>query len=77
MVLREAISVAGVGIVIGAALAIGGTRVIEKFLFGITPANPIAIVLASLALAALAMAASYAPARRASSVDPAEALRRE
>ncbi|HEX3880534.1 MAG TPA: ABC transporter permease [Bryobacteraceae bacterium] len=77
MVLREAISVAGAGIVIGAALAIGGTRVIEKFLFGITPANPIAIVLASLALAALAMAASYAPARRASSVDPAEALRRE
>jgi predicted permease len=65
----------------GLALGLGGagavTRVLEKFLFGVTPLDAGVFALVSLCLAAAALLASFVPARRAARVDPAVALRCE
>jgi putative ABC transport system permease protein len=65
------------GIVIGIAGALAASRVLQKLLYGIKPTDAITFVVGSLVLAAVALAASYLPARRASRVDPMVALRYE
>ena len=77
MVLRQAAVVAGVGIGLGLAAALGLNRVLRSFLFGVEPDDPWALAGAGLLLAIVALAAAYLPARRATSVDPAEVLRAE
>jgi ABC-type antimicrobial peptide transport system permease subunit len=66
-----------IGIVVGVPIALAGTHLIRSMLFGLGPADPIALVAACAILAAIAAAASYIPARRASHVDPMVALRYE
>jgi putative ABC transport system permease protein len=76
MVLREGLLFAGVGVAIGIGGALALTRVMGKLLYGIAPRDPVTYVSASLLLA-VAAAACYIPARRATRVDPMAALRSE
>jgi putative ABC transport system permease protein len=66
-----------VGVSVGLAGALAGGRWIAALLFGVTPADPATFVAAVSTLALTAACAIYLPARRAASVDPAEALRRD
>jgi predicted permease len=77
MVLREALLLALVGVATGLPAALAATRLIESLLFGLTPADPTTVSLATLLMIAVAASASYLPARRASRVDPMVALRYE
>ena len=81
LVMRGVISyglrLTAVGLALGLAGALGGTRVLSSFLYGIRPTDPITLAAASLILAAVALTASYLPARRATRVDPMVALRYE
>jgi predicted permease len=74
---RRGLVLAGVGVAIGLAGALGSTRFMQSLLFGIGPLDPIAFMLMPAVLAAAAVLASYLPARRAAAVDPVETLRAE
>jgi putative ABC transport system permease protein len=67
----------GVGIAIGLAGALAVTRFLRTLLFGISPFDAPSFVGVSVMLTAIALLASYLPARRAAKVDPVEALRYE
>jgi ABC-type lipoprotein release transport system permease subunit len=56
-------------------MALATTRVLGSLLFGVSPTDPFILAGATLVLVLIAALASYAPARRASRVDPAEVLR--
>jgi putative ABC transport system permease protein len=77
MIMREAGLLLGIGLVIGAALALAAARAAASMLFGLKPHDPLTIVLAIVALAAVAALASFLPAHRASRLDPMVALRDE
>jgi predicted permease len=77
MVLREVCVLAAVGLAIGVPAALGTSRLIESFLFGVRPNDPRALALAAVILLTAAFVAGYGPARRASRVDPMVALRHE
>jgi putative ABC transport system permease protein len=77
MILGQSIAMALVGAVFGLLGGIGATRVLAKFLFGVTATDPLTLGGVALLLVASASAASYIPARRAASVDPIIALRVE
>jgi predicted permease len=77
MLLRWALMLVGGGIVSGAIGAFVVTRMLTSFLFGTRPDDPLTFVSVSLLLAAVALLASYIPARRATKVDPMVALRYE
>lgn len=66
-------SLAGIALGIGGALLL--TRLISAHLFGVGPTDPVTYAAVSLGLTAVALLASYLPARRASRVDPAITLR--
>jgi putative ABC transport system permease protein len=63
------------GVTLGLLLAMGAARLLERFLFGVTPFDAATFVAASLVLAAAALVACYQPARRAAAVDPVTVLR--
>jgi predicted permease len=77
MVLRESILLIGAGSVIGIGAALGLTRLIKSFLYGLSAMDPIAFGAAALLLIAVGSFAGYLPARRASKIDPMIALRYE
>ena len=77
MVLRESMTVTGIGIVIGVAGALGASRLIASVLYGLKPIDPLTFALATAVLAAVAVLAGYLPARRAAKIDPMVALRHE
>jgi putative ABC transport system permease protein len=77
MILLEALLLLAIGIVVGLGLSVAMGRTASSLLFGVKPADPITLALAAALLAAVAVAASYIPARRASKVDPMVALRCE
>jgi predicted permease len=77
MVLRQSLAVVAAGIAIGLLLALGAARGIGSLLVGVRPGDPITFALTAAALVAVGIAASYAPARRATRVNPTEALRQE
>jgi predicted permease len=76
-VLREAGILVCAGVAVGVLAAIGVTRVLGKMLFGLTPTDPLAFLIASVTLLAVAGSAAFIPARRASRIDPIAALREE
>jgi ABC-type antimicrobial peptide transport system permease subunit len=77
MILREVVLLATVGLAIGVPAAMASTRLVESFLFGLKPNDATALIGAALLLVLAAAAAGYAPARRASRIDPWTALRHE
>jgi macrolide transport system ATP-binding/permease protein len=77
MILREVLIMLLAGFAIGLPAALGGSRFVESFLFGIKANDPRAIAFALAILASATLAAGYAPARRASRIDPMTALRHE
>ena len=77
MVLRQGVLLALAGAAIGVALGTGAGRVLASFLFGIPPLDPLAIVGTAVVFTAVGAAACYGPARRATSIDPIAALKRE
>jgi predicted permease len=76
-VLRGAATVSALGTLGGLVVAIGATRLLSSLLFGVTARDPLTLVFASAIIIATTLLASYIPARRASSVDPAVVLRAE
>jgi len=77
MVVVRGLCLAGVGIAVGLAAAIGLTRVISKFLFGVKAYDPVAFGMVVATLAVVAVGAILIPARRATLIDPLIALRYE
>ncbi|MFZ0820617.1 MAG: ABC transporter permease [Candidatus Acidiferrales bacterium] len=75
MFFHYAISLSGIGVVIGLLAAAGLMRLMKSLLFGISTLDPLTYVSVPLILVAAAMLASYLPARRAAATDPVEALR--
>lgn len=77
MVMGRTLVLAGVGIAIGVIGALGTTRVLSRFLFGISPTDPAAFGATAAVLVCVALAAATLPAWRASRVDPVIALKEE
>jgi predicted permease len=77
MIMRESTWLAVAGIVVGVAAALGLTRLVKSMLYGIQPYDPTTISAGILVLLAVALAASWIPARRAAGVQPMEVLRHE
>jgi predicted permease len=77
LVMKEVLMLVGIGIVLGLGASWGLTRYVQKQLYGIQPNDLITIVLATIGIACVALAAGYVPARRATRVDPIRALRWE
>jgi putative ABC transport system permease protein len=75
LVLREGMKLAGLGVMVGVALAMPLTGLLRALLFGVTATDPVTFLFVSLALVTVAAAACYLPASRALKVDPVEALR--
>jgi len=73
--LRQGLWLTATGIALGIGVALVLTRVMSAFLFGVGPMDPMTYVAVSAALAAVALLATYLPARRAARVDPVVALR--
>jgi len=77
MVVAQSVTVVGLGLAAGVALALVTTRVLDGLLVGVAPSDPFVYVAAAGLLGIVALAASWLPARRAARIDPLEALRTE
>jgi ABC-type antimicrobial peptide transport system permease subunit len=77
MVLRRVLILAAVGLAISVPATLGASRLVKSFLFGTQPNDPETLALAGVILLSAALLAGYAPARRASRIDPLTALRNE
>lgn len=77
MVVRQGMAVAAVGIALGLLGSYALTGLMTGLLYGVSPTDPLTFGAVSAGLAVVAAAASYLPARRASKVDPCDALRAE
>ncbi|OFW38867.1 MAG: hypothetical protein A3J29_16415 [Acidobacteria bacterium RIFCSPLOWO2_12_FULL_67_14b] len=77
LVVRQGITLAMIGVIVGIVGAFGVTRVIASLLYNVTPTDPISFIGVALFLTLIAFMASYLPARRATTVDPIVALRNE
>jgi ABC-type antimicrobial peptide transport system permease subunit len=77
MVLREVLVMAAVGLAISVPAALGASKYVDSFLFGVKHNDPGALALAIAVLVSAALLAGYVPARKASRIDPMTALRHE
>ena len=77
MVLRQGLSVVGIGLALGLAISLVGTRVLAGFFVGIKPSDPLTFSVVVLLLTTIALIACWIPARRATRIDPLVALRYE
>jgi ABC-type antimicrobial peptide transport system permease subunit len=77
MILRQSTTMALLGAILGLLGCFATTRVLSRFLFGVSATDPLTLVGVALLLIAVAILASYLPARRAAAVDPIVALRVE
>jgi predicted permease len=77
LILQSGIKLAILGCALGLAGAAAASGLLRSFLFGVSPFDPLVMILAAIAVFLLALLASALPARRAASVDPMQALRGE
>lgn len=77
MVVSGGLRVASIGVAVGIGVALWASKWVQPLLFGVSPKDPLVFVLVTAALMAVAAAASWVPALRASRVDPNVALRTE
>jgi predicted permease len=77
LVVGQGMRLAGIGLGVGLVGALGVTRVVRSLLFGVTPTDPVSFGTITVFLTAVAVIASWIPARRATGVDPIVALRSE
>ncbi len=77
LVVGQAARLAAAGIAIGLVTALAVTRLMGNLLYDVSAIDPATFVAVSLLIGAVALLASYLPARRATRVDPMDALRHE
>jgi ABC-type antimicrobial peptide transport system permease subunit len=77
MILKQGLALTGFGLVLGLGTAFAGSRFLQAFLHGVAPTDPFTFAAVVVGISLVALAASYVPARRASGVDPLEALKLE
>jgi putative ABC transport system permease protein len=77
LIFSQSARLVGVGLIVGVAGALAGSRLLRSLLFDVSPNDPVTFAIIALVLAAVAALASYLPARRATKVDPLVALRHE
>ena len=77
MVVREGLRRVGVGLLVGAAGSAAASQILRKFMFGVSPADPVTWAGVALVLGTVALAAAWIPARRAARVEPLAALRHD
>jgi putative ABC transport system permease protein len=75
LVVAQGARLAAIGAGVGVIAAFGLTRMMSKLLYGVAPSDPATFVVVTLVLCAVAVVASYLPARRATRIDPLSALR--
>ncbi|MDH4065025.1 MAG: ADOP family duplicated permease, partial [Acidobacteriota bacterium] len=76
LIMRQGVTLAGIGLAIGLAAAVAVSRLVETLLVGVTGTDPLVFTAVSAGLLIVAAVASYVPARRAVRIDPVDALRR-
>ena len=77
LVLRQGMTLVGLGLTAGITGAYGLTRFLESLLFGVTPTDPLTFAAVGSAFALVSLGASYLPARRILRVDPVTVLKVE
>jgi predicted permease len=77
LIMRQGMSLALIGLVVGLVVGFAAAQLLVKVLFGVSPGDPLTFAGVSILLALVAGLACYLPARRATKVDPLEALRYE
>jgi putative ABC transport system permease protein len=77
LVVRRGAGMAGIGALVGVAAALWATKPLASLLYGVSPTDPLTFISVPLLFLVVAIVASYAPARRATRVDPVKALRAE
>ena len=77
LVIRRTLALAGSGVLLGVLGAVAVTRVLTKFLFEVTPTDPLTLFVVTATLIAVALFSAWMPARRAAGVHPLTALRHE
>jgi ABC-type antimicrobial peptide transport system permease subunit len=77
MILRECLLLLAIGLAVGVPIALSSTRIVKSLLYELSPVDPTAISIAIAIVSAMTIAAAWVPARRASKIDPMQALRTE
>src|SRR5262249_41245636 len=77
LVMKESMVLVGIGVTIGLVVAVFASSLMRSFVFGLAPTDPLIITFAVAILVGVAAAAGFLPARKASRVDPLEALHYE
>jgi len=75
IIMKQAVLVAGIGMLIGMAGAFWLSRFLESIVFGVSTRDPAVFIAVALVLSVVVVLAGYVPARRATQVDPLDSLR--